>query len=49
MVLVFKPNKREVRCGTDLRRLNRTVKREKYVMPTAEEIMPRLAESKVFT
>ena len=49
MVPVLKPNKREVRCCADLRRLNRAVKREKYVLPTVEEIMPRLAGSKVFT
>uniref|UniRef100_A0A3B4U8Y0 ribonuclease H n=1 Tax=Seriola dumerili TaxID=41447 RepID=A0A3B4U8Y0_SERDU len=49
MVPVLKPNKREVRCCADLRKLNRAVKREKYVIPTAEEIMPRLAGSKVFT
>lgn len=30
-------------------RLNLTVKQEKYLLPTVEEIMPRLAGSKVFT
>lgn len=49
MVPVLKPNKREVRLCADLRKLNKAVKREKYVLPTVEEIMPKLAGSKVFT
>lgn len=49
MVPVLKANKKEVRCCADLRRLNRAVKREKYVLPTMEEIMPHLVGSKVFT
>lgn len=48
MVPALEPNKREVCCCADLRRLNRAVKRENYVLPTVEEIMPRLARSKVF-
>ena len=38
-----KPNKREVRLCADLRKLNKAVRREKYVLPTVEEIMLRLA------
>lgn len=49
MVPVLKPSKREVRLCADLRKLNKAVKREKYILPTVEEIMPRLAGSKVFT
>lgn len=48
MVLVLKPNKRQVRCCADLRRLNCAVKLKKYVLRTVKEIMPRLAGSKVF-
>ena len=44
---VLKPNKREVRLCADLKKLNKAVRREKYVLPTVEEIMPRLAGSKV--
>ncbi|KAI4890200.1 hypothetical protein NFI96_001996, partial [Prochilodus magdalenae] len=49
MVPVLKPNKKEVRCCADLRKLNRAVKREKYVLPTVDEILPRLGGSTVFT
>ncbi len=49
MVLALKPNRKEVQCHVDLRKLNRGVKREKYVLPTKEEILPRLSGSKVFT
>lgn len=49
MVTVLKPNRQEVRCCADLRRLNRAVKREKYVLPTVKEILPRSAGSRVFT
>ena len=49
MVAVLKPNKREVRICADLRKLNKAVRREKYVMPTVDEILSRLVGSKVFT
>uniref|UniRef100_A0A3P9JCS6 ribonuclease H n=1 Tax=Oryzias latipes TaxID=8090 RepID=A0A3P9JCS6_ORYLA len=49
MVPVLKPNKKEVRICADLRKLNKAVKREKYIMPTVEEILPKLTGSKVFT
>lgn len=49
MVPVLKPNRQEVRCCADLRRLNQTVRGEKYILPTVEEILPRLAGSRVFT
>lgn len=49
MVLVLKPNRREIHICADLRQLNKAVRREKYVMPTVEEILPRLTGSKVFT
>ncbi|KAL6482004.1 hypothetical protein MHYP_G00100840 [Metynnis hypsauchen] len=49
MVPVLKPNKKEVRCCADLRKLNRAVKHEKNVLPTVEEILPRLVGSTVFT
>lgn len=41
MVPVLKPNKREVHICADLRKLNKAVRREKYVMPTVEEILPK--------
>lgn len=49
MVPVLKSNKREVRLCADLRKPNKAVKREKYVLPRVEEMTPRLAGSKVFT
>lgn len=48
MVPVLKPNG-NVRICVDLKRLNQAVEREKYVLPTMEEIMPRLSGAKFFT
>ena len=48
MVVVQKPNGK-VRICVDLRKLNEEVKRERYVLPTLEDIAPKLAGSKVFS
>lgn len=39
----------EVRICVDLKRLNTAVKRERYVLPTIDDILPRLADSRVFS
>lgn len=44
----LKPDREDVWCCADLRKRNCAVKWEKYVLPTIEEIMPRLSGSKVF-
>ena len=47
MVPVEKKNK-EVVC-VDLKRLNKAVKRERYILPTLEDIAPKLAGAKIFS
>ncbi|XP_042345404.1 uncharacterized protein K02A2.6-like [Plectropomus leopardus] len=39
----------DVRICVDLKRLNMAVKRERFVLPTIDDILPRLAESRVFS
>lgn len=39
----------QVRICVDLRKLNKTVKRERFVLPTAEEITAELSGSTVFS
>ena len=47
LVAVQKPGK--LRVCIDPRDLNRAIKRQKYQMPTVEEVLPKLAKAKVFT
>ncbi|KAL9970565.1 hypothetical protein ACROYT_G022964 [Oculina patagonica] len=47
LVAVQKPGK--LRVCIDPRDLNRAIKRPKYPMPTVEEVLPKLANAKVFT
>ena len=47
LVAVQKPGK--LRVCIDPRDLNRAIKRPKYQMPTDDEILPKLAKTKVFT
>ena len=46
-VLVRKPGK--LRICLDPRDLNRALKRPHYLMPTMDDILPKLAEAKVFS
>lgn len=39
----------EVRICVDLKQLNTAVKRERFVLPTIDDILPKLAESRVFS
>ncbi|XP_060774394.1 uncharacterized protein K02A2.6-like [Neoarius graeffei] len=48
MVAVPKKNG-QIRVCVDLKQLNKAVKREKYMLPTIDDILPRLAEAKVFS
>ena len=48
MVPVLKKSGK-VRICVDLKRLNQVVMRERYVLPTLEEILPKLSGSKVFS
>ena len=43
MVSVEKKNTEQVRVCVDLKRLNKAVKRERYISPTLEDIAPKLA------
>ena len=47
LVAVVKPNK--VRVCIDPRDLNKAIQRPKYQIPTLEEILPQLAEAKIFS
>ncbi|KAK9517531.1 hypothetical protein VZT92_022896 [Zoarces viviparus] len=49
MVAVPKKNKEQPRICVDLKRLNKSVKREKFIMPTIDDILPKLAGAKVFS
>ncbi|XP_026020736.1 uncharacterized protein K02A2.6-like [Astatotilapia calliptera] len=49
MVPAPKRNKDEVRVCVDLKRLNKGVKRERYILPTLDDITPKLAGAKVFS
>ena len=48
MVPVLKKSGK-VRICVDLKKLNQMVMRERYVLPTLDEILPRLAGSSVFS
>lgn len=48
MVPVIKKN-RKIRICVDLERLNENVKREKFILPTLDDILPKLAKSTVFS
>ena len=48
MVPVVKPNGK-IRIFVDLRKLNEAVKRERYILPTLEDVAPKLADAKVFS
>ena len=48
MVPVVKPNGK-IRICVDLRKLNKAVKRERYILPTLENVAPKLAGAKVFS
>ena len=48
MVPAVKPNGK-VRICVDLRRLNEAVKRERYILPTLEDVAPELAGAEVFS
>ena len=39
----------KVRIGVDLKRLNQAVKRERYMLPTLEDIAPKLAGATLFS
>lgn len=48
MVIVTKANK-EIRICIDMRRANKAVLREKYPMPTIEDLLPKLKSASVFS
>jgi len=48
MVPVVKPNGK-IRICVDLRKLNKAVMRERYILPTLEDVAPKLAGAKVFS
>ena len=48
MVPVIKKNGK-IRICVDLKRLNENVKREKFILPTLDDILPKLAKSTVFS
>ena len=48
MVPVIKKNGK-IRICADLKILNKNVKREKFILPTLDVILPRLAKSTVFS
>ena len=48
MVAVMKKNGK-VRICVDLKRLNENVKRERFILPTLDEILPKLAKGTVFS
>ena len=48
IVPVVKPNGK-IRICVDLRKLNEAVKRERYILPTLEDVTPKLAGAKVFS
>ena len=48
MVPVVKPNGK-IRVCVDQRKLNEAVKRERYILPSLEDVAPKLAGAKVFS
>ena len=49
IVPVLKPDGKRVRICVDLRRLNRCIVREKYTLPTIDDILHKLSKSTVFS
>ncbi|XP_034023466.1 uncharacterized protein K02A2.6-like [Thalassophryne amazonica] len=49
MVPVLKKNTGKARICVDLKRLNKAVKREQYILPTTDEIIAKLSGATVFT
>ncbi|KAK7929206.1 hypothetical protein WMY93_005601 [Mugilogobius chulae] len=49
MVPVERRNRERLRICVDLKRLNNAVKRERYMLPTLEDIAPKLSGAKVFS
>ena len=49
MVVVPKKSQDQPRICVDLKMLNKAVKREKYVLPTIDDILPKLTGAKVFS
>lgn len=47
MLIVKKPG--TLRICVDLKDLNKATKRSHYIMPTLEDILPNLADAKVFS
>ena len=48
MIPVLKKNG-NIRICVDLKKLNEAVKRERYILPTLEDVAPKLAGAKVFS
>jgi len=48
MVVVMKKNG-SVRICVDLKGLNKNIKRERYMLPTRDDIMPKLAGATTFS
>ena len=48
MVVVMKPSG-QVRLCVDLKELNKNIKRERYMLPTIDDILPKLAECVLFS
>lgn len=48
MVPVMKPNGK-MRICVDLKRLHENVKRERFILPTTDEVLAKLAGSKIFS
>ena len=48
MVPVVKPNGK-VRIFVDLRKFNEAVQRKRYILPTSEDVAPKLARAKVLS
>lgn len=49
MVPVPKKNKEQIRICVDLKKLNKAAKREKFILPTIDDILPKIAHAKVFS
>ena len=49
MIPVIKPDGKRVRICVDLRKLNKCVVREKYILPTIDDVLHKLSQSTVFS
>ena len=49
MIPVIKPDGKRVRICVDLRKLNKCVVREKYTLPTIDDLLHKLSQSTVFS